>query len=83
MNMEEAKFPLSPLDHLSLRLHVPKFLYFQTADQYPLYTIEIFRASLEKTLKALPIFAGSLSLDHEAQQPGVCFQARNSKLKCS
>lgn len=61
-------YPLSPLDHLSPRTHVPKLLYFSTAD--PDETIPILRDALTKTIAAFPLVAGSVGFLDGADQPG-------------
>lgn len=70
MNPNSLKYSLSPLDHLSLRIHFPKILYFSTPKDDPDETIRVFLDGLAKTLEHLPIYAGSLSLDENADKPG-------------
>ena len=65
------KFPLTPLDHLQARIHFPKLLYFATPEENPEVIIETFLNGLNKTLKALPIYAGTICLDQAASKPGT------------
>ncbi|KAH6683843.1 transferase family-domain-containing protein [Halenospora varia] len=61
---------LSPIDHLSPRIHVPKLLYFQTtSSQQEIYSTLL--EGLSRTLTAFPILSGSVRLLHGASQTGT------------
>lgn len=63
-DMKPTVFPLSPIDMLMPRMHVPKLLYFpSTAD--PAAIISNLRAALALTLKSIPIIAGSVGPSQE------------------
>ena len=64
-------YPLSPLDHLALRVHVPRILYFATPRQRPGEISTIFRKALTKTLESLPTAAGILDIDREVTKKGA------------
>ena len=73
INMSSASpsYPLSPLDHLAIRVHVPKLLYFKTPKQDPDKIYRTFRDALDKTLGILPIFAGALRYEDGAAKKGT------------
>ena len=71
MNTVKMKFALTPLDHLQARIHFPKLLYFATPEKNPEVIIATFVSGLTKTLEALPIYAGTISLDQAASKPGT------------
>lgn len=65
-----AVFPLSPIDMLMPRMHVPKLLYFASTAE-PASIISNLLAALELTLKSIPIVAGSVALSkQEGDQKG-------------
>ncbi|MCJ1457965.1 hypothetical protein MMC28_008334 [Mycoblastus sanguinarius] len=65
-----TSFPLSPLDMLMPRFHVPKLLYFATRSE-PAKIITNLRVGLALTIKAIPIIAGSVTLsEHKEDQKG-------------
>lgn len=74
--MEKGQYPLSPLDHLSPRVHVPKLLYFSTNSD-PQIIIQTLRDALIKTISAFPIIAGSLlpSRESNCQRGTLAVQA--------
>ncbi|CZR54540.1 related to trichothecene 3-O-acetyltransferase [Phialocephala subalpina] len=61
---------LSPVDHLSPRVHVPKLLYF-ASDEEPDVLVKTFREGLAKSISALPILGGSVGLLPGAAQKGT------------
>jgi hypothetical protein len=69
-------YPLSPLDHLSPRTHVPKLLYFSTSAD-PERLKPTLRSSLERSVADLPILTGSVALlkDDKVQTGSLAVQA--------
>ena len=68
-------YPLSPLDHVMPRHHVPKLLYFSTTSTPDSITTTL-RNALAKTLAAMPVLSGSIGLATHARQKGtMCVQA--------
>ena len=63
-DMKATVFPLSPIDMLMPRMHVPKLLYFCSTAE-PGAIISNLRAALALTLKSIPIIAGSVALSQE------------------
>ncbi|KAL2072960.1 hypothetical protein VTL71DRAFT_10284 [Oculimacula yallundae] len=61
---------LSPGDHLSPRIHVPKLLYF-ASDASPQEIEKSFRDGLARSIAALPLLGGSVSLMETASQKGT------------
>ncbi|APA13817.1 hypothetical protein sscle_11g085870 [Sclerotinia sclerotiorum 1980 UF-70] len=74
--MEKKPYPLSPLDHLSPRVHVPKLLYFSSNSDSETI-IQTIKDALSKTMSALPIIAGSVALSQEVncQKGSLAVQA--------
>ncbi|KAI9651370.1 hypothetical protein NHQ30_001411 [Ciborinia camelliae] len=74
--MEKKPYPLSPLDHLSPRVHVPKLLYFSRVSD-PQTTIQTLQDALSKTVSAFPVIAGSVLLSQEpnCQKGSLAVQA--------
>ncbi len=65
-----AEIPLSPIDMLMPRMHVPKLLYFASTAE-PATVISNLLAALELTLKDIPMIAGTVALSkREADQNG-------------
>ena len=63
--------PLSPIDMLMPRMHVPKLLYFPSTAE-PAAVTSSLRAALALTLKSVPIIAGSVaSSKREGDQKGA------------
>ena len=63
-------YPLSPIDMLMPRMHVPKLLYFATTAE-PADITSNLRAALALTLKTIPIIAGSVAVSRqEGDQKG-------------
>lgn len=61
---------LSPIDHLSPRIHVPKLLYFgTTANQDNI--ISALRISLAKTFQQVPLLSGTIVLQDNPIQTGT------------
>ncbi|KAK4696359.1 hypothetical protein P7C71_g1545, partial [Lecanoromycetidae sp. Uapishka_2] len=60
-------FPLSPIDMLMPRMHVPKLLYFASTAE-PATIISILRVALELTIESIPIIAGSVALSTQADE---------------
>lgn len=60
-------FPISPIDMLMPRMHVPKLLYFPSTAEPAAITSNL-RAALALTLKSIPIIAGSVA---PSKQEGV------------
>ena len=71
MSSASPSYPLSPLDHLAIRVHVPKLLYFKTPKQDPWEISKTLRDALDKTLAILPIFAGTLHYEDGAARKGT------------
>ncbi|RDW58625.1 hypothetical protein BP6252_13101 [Coleophoma cylindrospora] len=71
-SVQGGSFPhqLSPIDHLSPRIHVPKLLYMAT-DAAPEAIIANLRDALSKSIAAFPILAGSVGLLKGAPQEGT------------
>lgn len=67
---EQLFHRLSPVDHLSPRIHVPKLLYFQTSSS-PSEITSTLRNGLSNSISALPILAGTVSLMSAAPQKGT------------
>lgn len=63
-NTKTTVFPLSPIDMLMPRMHVPKLLYFASTAE-PAAIISILRAALELTIGTIPIIAGSVALSEQ------------------
>ncbi|XMA13606.1 hypothetical protein WAI453_006397 [Rhynchosporium graminicola] len=61
---------LSPVDYLSLRIHVPKLLYF-ASDTTPAEIEAIFRDGLARSIAALPLLGGSVGILDNASQKGT------------
>lgn len=61
---------LSPVDHLSPRIHVPKLLYF-ASEASPDAIVESLREGLTKSIAALPILGGTVELLQGAKQKGT------------
>lgn len=61
---------LSPVDHLSPRVHVPKLLYFASEEE-PDVIVETLRDGLAKSVLALPILGGTVGLLPGAAQKGT------------
>ncbi|KAE8448462.1 hypothetical protein EG329_009527 [Mollisiaceae sp. DMI_Dod_QoI] len=61
---------LSPVDHLSPRVHVPKLLYFASEEE-PEVIANTLREGLAKSISALPILGGSVGLMRGAAQKGT------------
>lgn len=59
-----AVFPLSPIDMLMPRMHVPKLLYFASTAEPATITSNL-RAALAFTLKSIPVIAGSVAVGKE------------------
>ena len=57
-------YPLSPIDMLMPRMHVPKLLYFATTAE-PADITSNLRAALALTLKTIPIIAGSVAVSRQ------------------
>ena len=57
--MNKQPYPLSPLDHLSPHVHVPKLLYF-SSNSTPQAVIQTLQDSLLKTISAFPILSASV-----------------------
>lgn len=57
--MNKQPYPLSPLDHLSPHVHVPKLLYF-SSNSTPQAIIQTLQDSLSKTISAFPILSASV-----------------------
>ncbi|ATZ57978.1 hypothetical protein BCIN_15g04760 [Botrytis cinerea B05.10] len=57
--MNKQPYPLSPLDHLSPHVHVPKLLYF-SSNSTPQAVIQTLQDSLSKTISAFPILSASV-----------------------
>ena len=55
-----TEYPLSPLDMLMPRMHVPKLLYFASTAE-PTNVMSNLLAALELTLKRIPMIAGSVA----------------------
>ncbi|KAF7857949.1 hypothetical protein EAF04_009306 [Stromatinia cepivora] len=74
--MKWKPYPLSPLDHLSPRVHVPKLLYF-SSNSNPETIIQTLQDALSKTISALPIIAGSVVSSQEVncQKGSLAVQA--------
>ena len=65
-----AVFPLSPIDMLMPRFHIPKLLYFATTAE-PAAIMSNLVAALDLTLNSMPIIAGSVALSkQEKDQKG-------------
>ena len=65
-----AVFPLSPIDMLMPRFHVPKLLYFASTAE-PAAIMSNLVAALDLTLRSMPIVAGSVALSkQESDQKG-------------
>lgn len=64
---KSAEFPLSPIDMLMPRMHVPKLLYFPSMAEPAAITSNL-QAALALTLRSIPILAGSVAL---SKQKGV------------
>ena len=62
-----VEYPLSPIDMLMPRMHVPKLLYFASTAEPANITSNLLTA-LELTLQSVPIIAGSVAL---SKQEGV------------
>ena len=71
MSSASPSYPLSPLDHLAIRVHVPKLLYFKTPKQDPWVIRKTFHEALDKTLAILPIFAGTVCYEDGAAKKGT------------
>lgn len=61
---------LSPVDHLSPRVHVPKLLYFASEEE-PDAIVRTLRDGLAKSISALPILGGTVGLLPGAAQKGT------------
>ncbi|CZT04294.1 related to trichothecene 3-O-acetyltransferase [Rhynchosporium agropyri] len=61
---------LSPVDHLSPRIHVPKLLYF-ASDATPAEIEATFRDGLARSIAALPLLGGSVGILDNASQKGT------------
>ena len=61
-----AVFPLSPIDMLMPRMHVPKLLYFPSTAE-PAAIMSNLRAALSLTIDAMPIIAGSVTLSERQE----------------
>lgn len=61
---------LSPLDHLSPRIHVPKLLYF-SSEEHPNLILSTLQDALAKAIAAFPILGGTVALLKEAKQTGT------------
>lgn len=65
-----AEFPLSPIDMLMPRMHVPKLLYFASTAEPTTITSNLLEA-LAVTLKSIPVIAGSVATSkQEGDQKG-------------
>lgn len=65
-----AMFPLSPMDMLMPRMHVPKLLYFASLAEPATITSNLL-AALENTLESIPVIAGSVAHSkHDGDQKG-------------
>ena len=62
--------PLSPLDHVMPRHHVPKLLYFATDATADAITTTL-HIGLAKTLAAMPVLSGSIGPATHARQKGT------------
>ncbi|ESZ92113.1 hypothetical protein SBOR_7492 [Sclerotinia borealis F-4128] len=62
--MDRESYPLSPFDHLSPRVHVPKLLYF-SSNSDPQTIVQTLKDALSKTISAFPVIAGSVGLSKE------------------
>ena len=67
--MKTAEFPLSPIDMLMPRMHVPKLLYFASTAEPAIITSTLL-AALGLTLKSIPIISGSVALSKHGDQQG-------------
>jgi hypothetical protein len=68
-------YPLSAIDHLSPRSHVPKLLYFESTAE-PDVIITTLRHALAETLRIFPLAAGSVGfLEDECQTGSLAVQA--------
>ena len=67
--MDETKaavFPLSPIDMLMPRMHVPKLLYFASTAE-PAAILSNLRAALSFTIDTMPMIAGSVTLSERQE----------------
>ena len=73
---KHAEFPLSPIDMLMPRMHVPKLLYFPSTAEPAAITSNL-QAALAVTFRSIPIIAGSVALSkqHDVQKGSLSVQS--------
>ncbi|KAF7890228.1 hypothetical protein EAF00_008543 [Botryotinia globosa] len=74
--MNKEPYPLSPLDHLSPHVHVPKLLYFSSNSKSQ-DIIQTLKDGLSETISAFPILAASVGPSRElnCQKGSLAVQA--------
>lgn len=69
-SLETLVHQLSPVDHLSPRIHVPKLLYF-ASEASPDEIVKTFCEGLTKSIAALPTLGGTIGLSQGDRQRGT------------